>query len=76
MPDNSFEPRPGSRPPYTGEQLELVLDQLADILDQAALQAERTPDLQHLSPVIRRSFEGIKVLVRRLERDLLPLESA
>jgi hypothetical protein len=60
--------------PLLVEQIELLMDRLADLLDTAHTQALRDPRLEYLAPVIRRGFEGIKLLVRRLEQDLIPLE--
>jgi hypothetical protein len=63
-----------SRPSYDPEQLELVLDELSDILDTAYHQAKGSPHHQHLGPVITRGWEHVKLVVRRLEEDLAPLE--
>jgi hypothetical protein len=63
-----------SRPPYSSESLELVLDELAHVLDGARVQVESDPQLEHLAPRIRRTFEAVKILIRRLEGELAPLD--
>jgi hypothetical protein len=62
--------------PYSSESLELVLDELAEVLEGARQQAESDHRLEHLAPVIRRGFEHVKLIIRRLEEELIPLDPA
>jgi hypothetical protein len=59
--------------PYA-EELETLLDRLADLLDKAHTQALQDPTLPDLPNKIRRGWEHVKLVIRRLEEDLAPLD--
>jgi hypothetical protein len=59
--------------PYA-EELETLLDQLADLLNKAHTQAQQDPTLPDLPSKIRRRWEHVKLIIRRLEEDLAPLD--
>jgi hypothetical protein len=56
------------------DELEHLLDQLAALLDCAHLQALQDPTQPGLPDRIRREWEHVKLIVRRIEKDLSPLE--
>jgi hypothetical protein len=56
------------------DELEQILDALARLLDRAHFRATQDPTRPDLPDQIRRGFEHIKLVIRRLEEHLAPLD--